>query len=36
MKLPSFIFKKVKEHKTSLGNNEAFPPEEDFPFDYKI
>lgn len=36
MKLPSFLFKKVKEHKTSLGNNEAFPPEEDFPFDYKI
>ena len=36
MKLPSFLFNKVKVHKTSLGNNEAFPPEEDFPFDYKI
>lgn len=36
MKLPNFLFKKVKEHRTSLGNNEAFPPEEDFPFDYKI
>ena len=36
MKLPNFLFKRVKEHKTSLGNNEAFPPEEDYPFDYKI
>lgn len=36
MKLPKFIFDRVKEHKTSLGNNEAFPPEEDYPFDYKI
>lgn len=36
MKLPKFLFNKVKEHKTSLGNNEAFPPEEDFPFDYKV
>ena len=36
MKLPSFLFNKVKVHKTSLGNNEAFPPEEDFPFDYNI
>lgn len=36
MKLPKFIFNKVKTHSTSLGNNAAFPPEEDYPFDYKI
>lgn len=36
MKLPKFIFDKVKTHSTSLGNNAAFPPEEDYPFDYKI
>lgn len=36
MKLPKFLFDKVKNHNTSLGNNEAFPPEEDYPFDYKM
>lgn len=36
MKLPKFLFNKIKEHNTSLGNNAAFPPEEDFPFDYKV
>ena len=36
IKLPKFLFNRVKEHKTFLGNNEAFPPEEDYPFDYKI
>lgn len=35
-KLRPFIFKQVKKHMTSLGNNDAFPPEEDFPFDYKV
>ena len=35
-KLPKFIFDKVKIHNTSLGDNEAFPPEEDYPFDYKV
>lgn len=35
-KLKPFIFKLVKNHRTSLGENDAFPPEEDYPFDYKI
>lgn len=35
-KLQPFIFKQVKTHSTSLGDNEAFPPDEDFPFDYKV
>ena len=36
MKLPKILFKLVSTHRTSLGNNEAFPPEEDYSFDYKI
>lgn len=36
MKLPKFLFNRLKVHNTSLGNNAAFPPEEDYPFDYKI
>jgi hypothetical protein len=36
MKLPKFIFDRVKVHNTSLGDNGAFPPEEDYPFDYKV
>lgn len=36
MKLPKFLFDRLKVHNTSLGDNEAFPPEEDYPFDYKI
>ena len=36
MKLPKFLFDRVKVHDTSLGDNAAFPPEEDYPFDYKI
>ena len=36
MKLPKFLFDRVKVHNTSLGDNVAFPPEEDYPFDYKI
>lgn len=34
--LPKFIFKRVKEHNTSLGDNDAFPKNEYYPFDYKI
>lgn len=36
MKLPKFLYDDIKVHKTSLGDNEAFPPEEDVPFDYKV
>jgi hypothetical protein len=36
MKLPNFLFKNISKHQTSLGNNLAFPPEQDYPFDYKI
>lgn len=36
MKLPKFLFKNLKNHTTSLGNNEAFPPDREFPFDYYI
>ena len=36
MKLPKFLFQYVSKHQTSLGNNLAFPPEQDCPFDYKI
>lgn len=36
MKLPKFLFQYVVKHQTSLGNNLAFPPEQDYPFDYKI
>ena len=36
MKLPSFLFKNLKNHSTSLGNNLAFPNEQDVPFDYKV
>lgn len=36
MKLPKFLFQYVIKHQTSLGNNLAFPPEQDYPFDYKI
>lgn len=35
-KLPKFIFKRVKDHNTSLGDNEAFPPTDVYPFDYSI
>ena len=35
-KLPKFLFDKIKNHKSFLGNNAAFPPDEDYPFDYKI
>lgn len=34
--LRPFIFNQVKRHMTSLGDNEAFPPEENLPFDYMI
>lgn len=36
MKLPSFIYKHLKHHNTSLGNNPAFPPDNEFSFDYKL
>lgn len=36
MKLPKFLFQYIVKHQTSLGNNLAFPPEQDYPFDYKI
>lgn len=36
LKLPSFIYKRVKANNTSLTNNLAFPPEEDYSFEYKI
>ena len=35
-RLPSFLFKQLKKHRTSLGDNPAFPPEGQYPFDYKI
>ena len=34
--LPPFLFKMVKYHKTSLGDNEAFPKVGEYPFDYSI
>lgn len=36
MKLPKFLYNSLKTHATSLGNNDAFPPEKRFPFDYFI
>lgn len=36
MKLPKFLLQNIKEHNTSLGINDAFPPEEDYPFEYKL
>lgn len=35
-KLPKFLFDKIITHKNYLGDNAAFPPEEDYPFDYKV
>lgn len=34
--LPQFLFKMVKTHTTSLGDNEVFPSGDDYPFDYTI
>lgn len=34
--LPQFLFKMVKTHTTSLGDNEVFPNGDDYPFDYII
>lgn len=34
--LPQFLFKLVKTHTTSLGDNEAFPFSDDYPFDYVL
>jgi hypothetical protein len=36
LKLPPFIYKRVVKHNTSLGDNMAFPPEDEYSFDYKI
>ena len=34
--LPQFLFKMVKTHTTSLGDNEVFPNGDEYPFDYII
>lgn len=34
--LPKFIFDAVRTHDTSLGDNPAFPGEDDYPFDYTV
>ena len=34
--LPQFLYKLVKTHTTSLGDNEAFPSSDDYPFDYVL
>ena len=34
--LPKFLYKAVRAHDTSLGDNPAFPSEDDYAFDYTI
>ena len=34
--LPKFLFKQVKAHETSLGDNSMFPSGGDYPFDYTL
>lgn len=34
--LPQFLFKLIKTHTTSLGDNEAFPSSDEYPFDYTL
>ena len=34
--LPQFLFKLVKTHTTSLGDSEAFPTSDEYPFDYTL
>lgn len=34
--LPQFLFKLVKVHATSLGDNDAFPTSDGYPFDYVL
>lgn len=36
VELPKVIKNQLKKHKTSLGDNPAFPPEDESPFDYKL
>lgn len=36
IKLPDFILDSVKQHKTSLGKHNSFPPEKDIKFEIKI
>lgn len=34
--LPNFLFKLLKSHTTSLGDNDAFPSGDDYDFDYSV
>lgn len=34
--LPQFLFKMVKTHTTSLGDNSMFPNDDEYPFDYML
>ena len=34
--LPQFLYKLVKTHSTSLGENEVFPTSDEYPFDYAL
>lgn len=34
--LPQFLFKMVKTHTTSLGDNSMFPSDDEYPFDYVL
>ena len=36
LKLPPFIYKAIKEKRTSLGDNPAFPPYGNFGFEYDV
>lgn len=36
IKLPDFIVDSIKDHKTSLGDHPAFPPEDELRFETKI
>ena len=36
MKLPKFLYNRLKNHNTSLSDNLAFPPEREYKFDYLI
>lgn len=35
-KLPPYVYNSVKKHNTSLGESPAFPPSNDYDYDYKI
>lgn len=36
MRIPQFIYDRIINHNTSLGRNEAMPPEEDYSFELKL